>query len=1102
MSSWSELRSQLVVDNNVNATDGVQDILLGAGITVSNITFSGTNNQVAGFDCPDCNLGLASGLILCAGNASNAVGPNNSGSTSSSESGFAASDPDLAMAMAGNLNDAAVLEFDFVPTGDSLVFRYVFASEEYSEYLGFGDVFGFFLSGPGISGTFTNGAVNLAQVPGTSLPVSVPNVNNGSTGTNGPCVNCAYFVHNGNGSQSPYNTDDYYVEFDGLTTVLTAYAEVQCGETYHIKLAIADWSDTSWDSAVFLEAGSFQSNQVEVAYQPPSISPDNNSLYEGCDTAVLTFTRPGNTSQEVIYDMILTGAATNGVDYSALPSELIFPIGVSTVQIPVTALEDGLTEGNESITITIEGASVCSNSESTTYTFEIADVIPLSAVMADVVINCDETVTLTPAISGGFGFYTILWDTGDEGASLTIDPDNATTYTYTVLDTCGVNPLNDAVNVSFPAYPAVNVDLGADQQFTCLDDIVVDALVSGGYGAYEYSWELNGTVVSTDPQFVYNTNNEGTITLTVTDICNASDVDAMDYTFPPVAVNVNLGSDLIVTCLDINDIEPIVSGGVGAYSYNWTANGIPAGFDPTYSAQVDEQTTYVLTVEDECGNQNSDELIISVPPVAVDVELGGDLSVTCIDESLLVPDVNGGVGNYTYVWSTQNGVLSVSDQYNLQTDEDVTINLTVTDECNNSAEDFISVVVPQVFVSVDLGQDLTVLCTDLNNFSPDVSGGVGSYDYLWQMNGQNVGVNSTFNTQVDENTQLTLFVEDQCGNVSSDQIFINVPPVPVAVNIGPDIVATCIQTSFIPSTVEGGVGAFTYEWNDGNGVLSVSSNCQYQTSEFSTITLTVTDECGNTNSDILTISVPPVPVNLMLTPDTAICIGQSVNLSAMAQGGVGEISYSWFPYTSVYSEINVAPGETTNYSVVVEDQCGNMAAGAVNVGVEDVTASFNVNYIGDWNVSLQNQSDNAVSYTWIFSDGTITDENSPDHEFNTLDPWQVTLIAEGELGCKQEITEVVYPEANIYIPNTFTPDGDGINEYFRAYGHDLKRFEMWIVNRWGQQVFYSNDIEMPWMGEYSDGTHFVPNGSYQVIIEAEGIRGNLITKTGVVSIMR
>lgn len=771
--------AQLTVDNTVNAVDGVQDILLGAGITVSNITFSGTNNQVAGFDCADCVVGLSSGLILAAGNASNAVGPNNSGSSSSAESGFGASDPDLNLAMPGNLNDAAVLQFDFVPTGDSLVFRYVFASEEYSEYLGFGDVFGFFLSGPGISGTFSNGAVNLAQVPFTALPVSVPNVNNGNTGTNGPCVNCAYFVHNGNGSQSPYNTNNFYIQHDGLTTVLTAYAEVQCGETYHIKLAIADFSDSSWDSAVFLEAGSFQSNQVEVTYQPPSISPDNNSLFEGCDTAVLTFTRPGNLNEQVIYDMILSGAATNGIDYSMLPSQLIFEIGQQTVQIPVTALEDGLAEGNESITITIEGASVCSSTESTAYTFEIADVTPLSAIINDVVINCNEEVTLTPQISGGFGFYTVNWDTGYQGASLTVDPDGATNYSFTVLDTCGVNPLNADVNVSFPAYPNLVVDLGIDQQFTCLDDITVNPIVSGGYSTYSYSWEIDGIFVSSDPQLVYNTSDEGTISLTVTDVCGTDDVDEMDYTFPPVAVNVNLGADLIVTCLDINEIVPVVSGGIGTYSYNWSANGIPAGFDPTLTAEVDSQTTYNLVVEDECGNQNSDEMVISVPPVAMNVLLGSDLTVTCIDESLLVPDVSGGVGDYTYLWSTQNGVVGVDPELNFQTDADATLNLTVSDECGNSAEDFISVVVPQVFVTLELGENLTALCTDMNTFNPDVQGGVGNYTYLWQMNGQNVGVNPSFSTQVDANTQISLFVEDQCGNVTSDQVFVSVPPVTV-----------------------------------------------------------------------------------------------------------------------------------------------------------------------------------------------------------------------------------------------------------------------------------------------------------------------------------
>ena len=182
MITCSNSFSQLIIDQAVNAVDGVTDVLLGAGISVSNITSPvGTNNQIGAFSCPDCNLGIGEGIVMASGTCTGAAGPNTTSATSSVQSGFGASDPDLSMLAGGSLNDCAVIEFDFVPTGDSLAFNFVFGSEEYSEWLGYGDSFGFFISGPGIAGPYSNGGINIALIPGTSTHVSVPNVNNGGS---------------------------------------------------------------------------------------------------------------------------------------------------------------------------------------------------------------------------------------------------------------------------------------------------------------------------------------------------------------------------------------------------------------------------------------------------------------------------------------------------------------------------------------------------------------------------------------------------------------------------------------------------------------------------------------------------------------------------------------------------------------------------------------------------------------------------------------------------------------------------------------------------------------------------------------------------------
>jgi len=217
----TSMSGQLVIDNAINANAAVQNVLLGEGVTASNITFQGENAQIGGFTCNGCGLGIGNGVVIGSGNVDGADGPNNSGSFNQGPPDFTdgVGDGDLEQLSGMSLNNTAVLEFDFVPTGDSLAFNYVFSSEEYPEYVNsVNDAFGFFLSGPGLNGPYSNSAMNIALISGSTVPISINTVND--------FENAQYYVDNTGGIAN--------VQADGLTTVLTAYAEVICGENYHI----------------------------------------------------------------------------------------------------------------------------------------------------------------------------------------------------------------------------------------------------------------------------------------------------------------------------------------------------------------------------------------------------------------------------------------------------------------------------------------------------------------------------------------------------------------------------------------------------------------------------------------------------------------------------------------------------------------------------------------------------------------------------------------------------------------------------------------------------------------------------------------------------
>src|SRR5690606_28294976 len=187
------------------------------------------------------NIGIESGIVMSTGMALDVDDMNASGSTSSATSMGQYSDPDLASLVAPlNVADLCIFEIKFIPYADTVEFNYVFGSEEYEEYVctPFNDVFGFFISGPGINGPFSNNAENLAILPdGTA--VAINNVNNGSPsgfpcsydGNFCPC-NAEYFTDNGGGNGTGMHSD---VCFGGYTVPLVAEAIVQCGLSYHIK---------------------------------------------------------------------------------------------------------------------------------------------------------------------------------------------------------------------------------------------------------------------------------------------------------------------------------------------------------------------------------------------------------------------------------------------------------------------------------------------------------------------------------------------------------------------------------------------------------------------------------------------------------------------------------------------------------------------------------------------------------------------------------------------------------------------------------------------------------------------------------------------------
>lgn len=476
--SWGQLQTS----GGQTAFQLVQNTLLGSGVQLVSVNFQGSTNAIGTFNGASSNIGISSGVIMTTGLISGPdgpVGPNNipNAGVDNGTGGFILlenildNDPNTTQTY-----NATVITFTFIPKGDSINFKYVFASEEYKEYVGteFNDVFGFFLSGPNpLGGNYVN--TNLALVPGSPTPVAINNVNHLS--------NTAFYVDN----ESPGLT----VQYDGFTTPLIAMAAVIPCSTYTITLAIADVSDGIYDSGVFLEAKSFASEGLDVN-STISGSFSTDTLYEVCGQGDVVFTFTGNTSVANTIPYQILGTATNGVDYTISPPGNIIniPAGQSTGSITITPIIDALIEGLEYIVIEIIDTPSCPGVQMPRDTIWLQNVNPLVVTARqDTSLVCNNEVLYAYAFTtGGAGNVTLTWSDGlGQGNFIPFIARSNETYVVIATDQCGTTTI-DSFTVFVPNATPLVLTFTSDTAICPGSPVVLNATVGGGIGPLNLSW--------------------------------------------------------------------------------------------------------------------------------------------------------------------------------------------------------------------------------------------------------------------------------------------------------------------------------------------------------------------------------------------------------------------------------------------------------------------------------------------------------------------------------------------------------------------------------------------------------------------------------------
>ena len=957
LKTFGQLTITPLLNSSITPSNLVQNLLVSGCLVASNISYNGNLAAIGSFDENGSSFPLNNGIIIATGTVTNAIGPNQFTNTTTQFT--TPGDADLNVITGSNsTRDAAVLQFDFVPANNTVEFRYIFASEEYPEWAcgTFNDVFAFLLSGPGINGGqgFSNNAQNIALLPNNITPVTINNIHIGgwNQGDNEtahdsltcPDMNPQFYVSNA-GSTT--------IEYDGMTTILTARWTVIPCQTYHIKFAIADVADRKWDSGVFIEGASFTSNPVSMKNynQSGNLSDD---IVEGCNYNFEFLRNNLNNTDSLTIFYSLSGTS-DSLDHTFLNDSIIIPAGANSVSIPYSVISDGIPEGIETLIIAIGNGCPCS-SNAILKTLKIYDPLELSTNIIPISCNGSNNGIITANATGGSGSYQYSLN-GNAFQSSNIFPNlSPGLYIIEVSDGISCTTETDTILLTEPIELDINTSITSS--IHCFNDSTaeISAVSTGGNGGYIYS--INGGI--SQSLGIFNGLSAGIYIISVMDTVGCSAVDTIIIN-QPTLLNPSITISNDASCNRFFDGSAIVSvsGGTPGYSYIWS-NGCVIPSNNYLSADI-----YFLTVTDNNGCIATDSVIIDEPSLLTsNITSFTDVSCFGSNDGSAMAIGGGGTPPYSYLWSNGASTNSING---LAAGSYI---VTVTDDhgCVISATVVISeppLIIPNINI---ISQ---VSCNNGNDGSVNISasGGVPPYSYNWS-NGSN---QTTLNNLTSGTYSVT--ITDDTGCTVSTSVVVNQPLLLTASINYTDI--TCFNQIDGTATASavGGTAPYTYFWSNGSNSAAITNL------PMGTYTVTVTDYNSCTASTSINI-VEPAPLTSLVSPTTNVdCFGNNTgSATVIAIGGTSPYSYNWSSGGTNVTSSGLISG---TYYVTITDNHGCTDTNSVDITqplqmTTAITSTTNVSCYSDTNGSATittNGGTPPYNYNWSNGSNSSTISN-------------------------------------------------------------------------------------------------------------------------------
>ncbi len=992
----------------------------------------------------DTNLGLGKGLLLTSGSPDNAIGPNNSGSAGTNNGASGDDDLDVLSELFGNNNssqDACVVEVDVTVFADKLEFEYIFGSEEYPEFVNsnFNDIFALLISGPGIDGIVDlNNQENMAVIPGSTTPIQINSVNN--------LQNWEYYRDNNNGVS---------VEYDGLTSgflgdkkSLTASAVVMPCSTYHLKFAIADRGDGSFDSGVFISEIRSGTPEIQTQFVSGLDYFVEKCLAASNDTVIIELDEA--LPEETSYTITIGGTATEPDDYIFdIPDTITFGVGQTILKFPIEVFNDDITEGDETVTISMFRNFGCGDILISELVIPIRENILVEIeTEQDSLIACSDSPTQLMA-SGATSY---LWS-----------PFNA-------FD----NPFisNPVVNAGFEGWVYVE---GKIDPFTSPECIGMDSI-------YINLVEPMVSIKTDDLQIcegeeitftaINNVNNSNLTWVILNNFQQVDDPNAQITTWTPtfgfvgsefqVSVSVELGgciaSDTVIVQVDPYDaLTPIFSDTMVCQGEQFPLNqfafiyGTSFSIDPEDNV-IDPEDPFTEVIADESIDYQvitsspsmfcSDTLNYSIEVIPNEISINqGDSVRICLGETLDLTtlsnptdaiitwveadsiNANGGSAEVNPAITTEykviadNGACMTADSITVYVDSLPNMEITAIPERNPYCKD-------EIITFTSPGYKDYQFPNIMHTWSPTT----GFQDD--SQNDYNVGL-----AAVESTTYIRTTVNGACTAMDTFEITVIDPS--ITLNIEE---ATICQGESVDFELASEFELENIEWSSGSGTFTCD-DCESTTLnnvQNSTTVEVEVDADGCPTSAMAEVTVIRYSGNIITTP----------KLDCNFFGDILTLTANWNPELPEGTIVEWFLGDELLEEFTNQDSIVIMLPG------DDGSGS---------------------SETFLYS-------------------WRVTDL----MGCTSMVTTEICAESRFAIPDAFSPgNNDGNNDFFRIVdkGEGLSSVEILafrVFNRWGQRVYncetFECAVETGWDGTFNDVEQ--PGGTYMFYIEMRYPDGN------------